>query len=272
MKILRKLIPFVVSGVLLLTPHDMNSCGFLIMEEEYRFWAFDQQLGKAPGLMPFLYSGEWHYHDSWFYGEEETNSLVEYEQNITQWYNRLNGKATRNDIGTILYEYDPQDFFDAYDILKDHNTFIQATDKDRVLKAYLEFLKTTEQLCNYDDPWDCSDCPEIRSGKVVVPDESSRYMYTGVLTSDMQKMYHAIGQGEQMLSRCSDPFLKERIALQLVRLAYYAYDSAAVRKYYDRYLSASADSSWIKYSAMLYTIFGFEGAKRNYVLSRVFDH
>lgn len=251
-----------------------TGCGFFILNEEYRFWAFDPNLGKAQGLTPFFYSSNvYSTTKTSDFGYPEIDISNESEQNISEWYLKLNRNASRADIRTVLYSYSPIEFFESYENSKKQNSFLNETDSKPELKSYLEFAKKIEQVCNFSDPWECADCPEItKDGIKRVENSFSYYSEANEVKMDAKQGQKLIESGKQLLNKSKDIFVRKRIVFQLIKLNHYLNEPSQAEKLYQTYFATSKEENWLKYSALFYTLYYFEDAQNNYKLSKVFEY
>ncbi|MCF8253546.1 MAG: hypothetical protein K9J84_03110, partial [Bacteroidia bacterium] len=277
---LKALLLFFISLFLLVwPPKQTNSCGFYILQEEYRFWSFDPSNNAVAGMHPFFYSMELYHNgfdieNRFYVNEINTNSIDEYEQNMDQWLKYIykvdpNAKVIKDDIYEVLYEINPIDYFAILDGLKKENSFVEFASKYPSVLEYLSYAKKSEYQSNYKDGWICESCPELVSPGNFKPGD--RYFSNYNVNPDPNNGMELIENGLKYLTKEKDKFLQERFAFQIVRLAYYNLDSLNLNEAYLKYLEPLTDQNWLKGAANMYHVLNLTGPKRNLGLARIFD-
>lgn len=281
MKKLKLHLPLLINFLLVFwPPKNMNSCGFVIYKEEYRFWTFDPNTSAVPGMQAFFYSMDF-YHQGFSnsYGLPEIEESVapdEFEQNVKAWKNYCNQISPSNnvvetDIYNILYQTDPNEYFKLYESLVRTNTFVRFYDKKPIFKKYIEIAKRIEYQCNNWDAWDCTDCPKIVGEGQILPGEQTYSWQDAEVRPNENVSRQILKEAAIFLHESHSSFLRERYAFQLVRLGFYLQDSIVVANYYKGYLSSLPNSNWIKNAAAMYELNNYKGAEKNIRLISIFE-
>src|SRR5688572_20959448 len=108
MKPLSIFILVLTSGLSVLIPkRTAQACGFFIAPGEYRFWLLQPDITNQPDLTPFYFASGYLY-------KQDMNAAQEtyVDENNEEWFKELKGKASKEDIDTLLNATDPQYFFD----------------------------------------------------------------------------------------------------------------------------------------------------------------
>lgn len=264
----RRLIVFVnlTLGLVLVSPQ-LESCCFFPFGEEYRFWFMQPGLGNDNNLYSFFFSSDHYYGDMTkgsyiydapliYYPPEPTA----YAENIQEWKERMKPWRLKDtDVHRLLYETKSIDFLsfeadvESKTAEKTHpfyqNSFFNALHQPscRQLLNYFIYAKKSESLSSQEDPWD-----------------------TGGF--DQDGIACLIREGKQKLEESRDPFLKDRYAYQLMRLAHYAGDRGLGNDIYENRFSKQKWNTWIKASALFYLL-QLERDRKDYTyqLSKVFE-
>lgn len=234
MKISFKKLLIVFSSIALLfyPYYSVNSCVNGPEQESYRFWLFQPNLVNNEALIPFTYSTNLYFHAG-SSGEnlEEVFDSTFVKVNIQEWKEQL-PSLKENDAYHLLYNTDP----DAYkrqvkgDSLK-QNTFYQALKGNTDLLSYFNFAKTCEDAFTSGD--------YTQEGDWTWKKDSS----------SIEKVAH---EATQRLSSAKSPFIRQRLAYQLIKAYEYLNNTEGVRKIFDTYIKDSKSNSWIVGSAMYY--------------------
>ncbi|MBL7815702.1 MAG: hypothetical protein JNL70_11880 [Saprospiraceae bacterium] len=221
-----------ISVVLMLFPRlELDGCGPILYDEEFRFWLFQPNLVNNEALLPFTYST-----NLYFQTGSKTESLAEvfdttYEQvNVKEWQTEV-PSATDKDIYKLVYDTDPQAYKRQVkgDSLKT-NTFYQGLKAKPDLLTYFNFAK---------------DCEAVFSG--------GTYNQT-----DWEWKIDSVGikkiaqKGENTVKTAKTPFIRLRTAYQLIKAYEYLQNTEGVIKTFDTYLKDSKSNSWILGSALYY--------------------
>jgi hypothetical protein len=208
-------------------PTPLNSCGWSVMGEEYRFWWLLPQLAETRELRAFHFSTEVlaPYDDSDVLGNT-------YARNLAEWQAIVGRNVPEEAIEAILYGTDPVDFFKHEEELFRSNTFLKRiAAMGQGWPAFIRYAKRCEQLVNHNDPW-------------------------GFTDFDHEGIRKAWDEGQVMLRLARSPELKARIAYQLVRLALYGegigYTRLSAQQVYARHLAPLKGKTWLEGSAAFY--------------------
>ena len=265
-----KFIKFLLVSVLLvgLLHTGVQACwnGFEHDKTNYRCWLFQPDLMPASVVKVLSYADFESDYDDYMSKSKSFRSRGNadtsfYVQNIEEWQTALAAdpsvKSTKTvipkDIQTVLYNLDPDDFFRKMDgdSLR-NNTFIQAISASKSLMAYLNFAKICEQLMNFTDPW----AEGYGEGK----DEISLLRYS--------KMGDSV-----VKNTATSPFVRERTAYQMVKMAHYLGDTARVLALYKQFFAETASKSWVVGSASYYYAVAHSNPfEQNYLLSKTFEN
>ncbi|MDZ4666314.1 MAG: hypothetical protein SGJ00_00375 [bacterium] len=282
MKILKLLILCLINFLALVwPPKSLNSCGFSIYKEEYRFWTFDPNLHAQSGMLPLFYSMDFYhkgFKENAYYAvdDSELESVDDYEQNVLQWKNyclRLDpkNKVQVGDIYDVLYRTNPGDFFAIYEGLVKGNSFVAFANKHPAIKSYLALAKRAEYQLSSGVSWDCPDCPVIKYQQIILPQRNRYYNSDNGIRIEPNKVAKIIEEATQNRLQIQDVFLKQRYAFQLLRLGFYTTDSTLMAQNYHAYLEVLPNDNWLKNSAMMYAVTSYPNAERNYQLSKIFE-
>lgn len=212
---------------LLWPPTPLNSCGFSIMSEEYRFWWLLPQLAETRELRAFHFSTQVlaPFDDSDVLGNT-------YARNLAEWQAIVGRGVPEDDIAMILYGTDPADFFKHEAELFRRNAFLKRLSAmGQGWPLFIRYAKRCEQLVNHNDPW-------------------------GFTDFDHEGIRKAWDDGQVMLRLARSPELKARIAYQLVRLSHYGNATSntglSPEEVHARYLAPLKGKSWLEGSAAFY--------------------
>ncbi|OYU96808.1 MAG: hypothetical protein CFE21_00535 [Bacteroidetes bacterium B1(2017)] len=261
-------------------PKSITSCGFFLYKEEYRFWTFDPTNSGEPGLQPLFYSLDYNhqgFETRYDYYDAETQLPDEYGDNIKLWLGycyKLDSKTRvkSKDIETVLYNTEPVEYFKIKDGLIEQNTFLNFASKHPALLSYLDYAKKSEYQSNEHSTWECSDCPKIEApGKIIPSLETYNGNYEYGVSPDPINGIEIVEEGKKLINTCSDDFLKQRYAYQIVRTSYYNLDSASLREYYYTYLNKMPTNNWLKNNALMYEVLFRDEVQCNIGLTKIFE-
>ena len=263
-------------------PKTTNSCGFYLSREEYRFWTFDPNNSNEAGLQPLFYSLDYchnGFNTSNNYGfeiEQSDEILGEYADNLKLWQAYClkvdpSVKVNVEDIETILYHTEPIDYFKIKEGLLEQNSFLKFAAKNKNVLTYLDYAKKSEYQSNYHESWFCFDCPEILAPGKMKPGNRNYYYYDVNIQPDPITGLETIEKGKLLLNNCTDFFLKQRYAYQIVRTSFYNYDSTSLREYYFKYLDKMPVNSWLRNNAYMYEVLFRDSLERNIGLTKIFE-
>jgi hypothetical protein len=262
-------------------PKNLNSCGFTLYKEEYRFWTFDPNVSAQPGMLPLFYSMDIYHkgfplNGGWNFESVETKANDSYEQNIKLWKSYLKNINPQNnvlntDIYEILYNTTPTSYFSLLEGLKKENTFIKFIQNYPEILKYIALSKKAEYQYEPANTWECKDCPILLTNGKIHASERSYYYGEDISAPDPIIAENLRKEAEQNIQQLQDDFLKQRYAFQMVRLGFYTNDSALISRNFDKYLKPLPNSNWLKNSAIMYEVNKYTGAQKNYMLSKIFD-
>ena len=227
----------IVSLILVLLPNMMphgglQACwnGFEHDKTNFQFWLFQPDLIPSKALQVLSYpsfNDEYEGYDGSTKGRRTNADTSYYAQNVAEWQAALEAdpsvktakKVVATDIHTVLYNLDPEDYFRQMegDSLQ-HNTFIRSIAPSSSLANYLNYAKTCEQLMNFMDPW-----AAYSDGKDKIA---------------LQK-YSAIGDSV-IRQKTTSPFVRERTAYLMLKMAHYLDDTARVLTIYKRFFEKTS--------------------------------
>jgi hypothetical protein len=185
-----------------------------------------------------------------------------YLQNVSEWQaaiasdTAITTQVVDADIHQILYNIDPEVYFKRRhaDSLRE-NTFIRAIQSSKASKSllnYLDFAKICEQLMNFGSIWE----------------EDS------VKKQNSYFLKEHIEAGDSMLrQKTTLPFVKERVAFQIIKMAHYLHDTTRVMETYKLFFKNKNIKSWVSGSASYYDAMAHQNlAIRNLLLANTFEH
>lgn len=239
----RYTIVFVSICCLLLPKKITRACGWFVWPGEYRFWLMQPDLANMDDLSPFFVAVTYPDDD-----RLRASTTSNYDVNIEEWYDAINGAATKADTRKILYDTKPGEMMENLPELKKNNSFVRALSKkgNEELFQYLLLSKKTEAVATVPDAWQERPAQDPLIARVL---ETADSLYNN--------------------SRSS--FVKLRTAYQMMRL--YKYYGAANRaeKIYDSLIAPIDSKSWIKPAALYEKAIVMPGWNGDYLLSKVFD-
>lgn len=255
-KILKIFSLLLISMPLLLIPSDNSEgCGWYPEPDDY-YTIFENALFDLPLLKPFFLS------ENNYFPYEETGSLGERTDNLREWLKYFNNIPTIDDIESIVYPTSKEEIMRIIEYLK---TGKDLKLNDRIIKnslitylfknkknevpEYLLFAKECEPHVVKNDSWE-------------------------EIIRDSSAMTVLIQQGEEKYSSCSDKFLKERYAYQIIRLAHYSKQYEKAISLYEKYF-VDNDKTLIQNWALSHKAGCLRKLNRvaeaNYIFSKLFD-
>lgn len=240
----------VFSSLLLVLSFQVSfACGWSVSPETSRLALFKAQREGFFKLTPFYYSADYYY-------STNTVSGVDQELNCLEWKKKLGNQIKPEDVHTILYETDSEQFETAYDTksLKkvfEKNTFIEALllPKNKAFLNYILFAKKLEYNSNEDVKWESW-------GQVGYGSKDHK-------PADLDDF-------DKKIKTAKDDFLKQRYAFLILRYSFYAEDKAEVIRLYDTYF-ADNKSTILEPWALYYKALCIDNFPlQNYLLSKVF--
>ncbi|MCV9929197.1 hypothetical protein OIU83_16140 [Flavobacterium sp. LS1R49] len=225
------------------------ACGWYESAETSRLALFKSEREGFLKLRYFCYSAN-------SFHEVNMVSNKDQELNCLEWQKKIGSKVTTDDIHTILYETDSDQFQAAYhtNTLKKvfaKNTFIATLllPKNKSFFDYLVFAKQLEYNNVPNSKWESWN--SIKS-----------YQENGNTV--------ALGSYNQKILKAKDSFLKQRYAFLILRDRFYNSDKAEVIRLYDTYFADNKNTilePWaLYYKALCIDDFPLQ----NYLLSKVF--
>lgn len=240
----------VFSSLLLVFSFQVSfACGWSVSAETSRLALFKAQREGFFKLTPFYYSAD-------FYYSTNTVSGVDQELNCLEWQKKLGSQINPEDVHTILYETDAEQFENAFESksLKntfEKNTFIEALllPKNKAFLKYILFAKKLEYNSNTDVKWES-------------------WQQVGYNSKDHKLA--DLEDFEKKIKTAKDSFLKQRYAFLILRYNFYAQDKNEVIRLYDTYF-AENKSTILEPWALYYKALCIDDfALQNYLLSKVF--
>lgn len=244
MKLLTRYILLFASTLAILLPkRTARACGFWIPSNEYRFWLLQPDLTNEADLTPFFFGSRYLFVEGTF---PVTEKYV--QQNIQEWLTEIKGKALAKDIDALLNATDPQTFFDEQKQLAKENSFVRFLlhPQNNELYRYITLSKKVEQIAAHPDPW-----------------EEDEFPYNNI--SDVIK------ETLTFYTKTHNPFIKLRLAYQLMRLYARNAEFDKIPPVYDNWVAQVKTTSWVKSAALYEKAIHADGLSRNYLLSKVFD-
>jgi len=220
-----------------------QACGFYVFPGQYRFWLLQPDLTNEKDLTPFFFATSYLYN-----GDQYAGSSTYLQANIEEWYQLASGKASRKDIGELLYQTSPLRFFEEKKELAGTNSFMRFLLKpsNAELYRYFELSKKVEDLTSNPDPW-----------------EEEHFASSPA---------NAVVDSLELLRReTRNPFIRLRCAYQVIRLYNYTAQEDLVDPYFDSLLAPVKTKSWVKAGALYQVAVNHTGIQRSYLMSKVFD-
>jgi hypothetical protein len=243
MKSLMKCILLSISVFFLLPQKISRACGFYVYPGEYRFWLLQPDLTNERDLTPFYFAASYLYKGNQYAGRE-----VYAQQNVAEWYEAMQHKASKNGINELLYSVSPKQFFEEGKNLSKTNSFLRCLlqPKNKSFYRYFALSKKVEDITSNPDPWD----------EQVLP---------------LASINIVIDSLHQLRRQTANAFIKLRCAYQILRLYNYNRPGDSIERYYDAWIAPVKTKSWVKSAALYQVAINYHGPKRDYLLSKVFD-
>ncbi|HRH69173.1 MAG TPA: hypothetical protein PLB89_06690 [Flavobacteriales bacterium] len=229
-----------------LRPGPLNSCGWDLMSESYRFWLLQPELAAARQLHAFYFTTE-------LLNGPDFDEITQlpYAANLNEWHAVIGNDVADDAITQVLYGMDLDAFEREQEPLFRNNAFLVRL---KQLKSgwpeYIAYAKRCEKLVNSEDPW-------------------------GFIAHDGNGIRKAWGEGVEQLKRARHPQLRARLAFQLVRLAHYAHDAERpdldARPFYVMHLAPLRDKSWMEPAAAFYLASMLPQPQRDLAFADCFD-
>ncbi|MEO6455528.1 MAG: hypothetical protein ABIN97_15720 [Ginsengibacter sp.] len=243
MRTLIRFILLTVSVIVLFPRKVAEGCGFWVYPGEYRFWLMQPDIVNEPDLTPFYFATSYLYKGNEYAGEQP-----HLRQNINEWYETVNRKASKKDIDSLLNATPPQEFFNEQKSLLNQNSLMKylLQPDQKELYQYLLLSKKVEQIAANPDPWDEQNYPKESIDNII---------------TELKKL-----RGTTISS-----FIKLRTAFQLMRLYNINAQSKEAEKIYDAWIAPVNTKSWITAAALYQIALNYIGPQGNYLRSKVFD-
>jgi hypothetical protein len=244
----------------------MQACAVDFPYERYPYqcWLFHIDLipTKALHLLSYPHlEGNYDYKNS-----DPTQPFVAdtlfYKQNVAEWQAAIAAdptivaKIADKDIHEMLYNFAPARYFKQKKINGfKQNSFMRAIQSSKAAKSwlnYLDFAKICEQMMTFlEDVWD----------------------HFPVQNPKQYSLKQHIAVGDSIVrQKTTTPFVKERTAYQMIKMAHYTRDTARVLAIYKQFFENTSSKSWIVGSASYFeAVAQRDAAVQNLHLARVFD-
>ncbi len=229
-----------------LQPVRLNSCGWDLSSESYRFWLLQPELADARPLHAFYFTTD-------LLNVPDYDEIIQlpYATNLREWHAVIGPDVPDEAILHVLYGMDLDAFEKDQDSLFRSNAFlVRLKQLKSGWPAYIAYAKRCEKLVNSDDPW-------------------------GFIAHDGNGIRKAWGEGVKQLKRAKHPQLRARLAYQLVRLAHYAHDperpDLPVRAIYEKHLAPLRGTTWMEGSAAFYLANMLPSPQRELAFADCFD-
>jgi hypothetical protein len=223
------------------SPTSTFACGYWPEEEELRYMVFNPDLLNNKSWWTFFYNNRYLYLDGSVLGSADEDLLIQ------EWKQKLNSKATLDEIKRCVYGSLPDDS------LKE-NTFFEEIQKNTKLREYFSLAKKAEALSAILEPLEEDGLPDKES---------------------INERTELIFEIKKTLTSERDPFLARRYAFQLLKLSYYAGDTTTFNTTYNRYFKGQ-ESHVLDWWALHYKSMTLEQEptmdSANYLHARVFSH
>ncbi|MFH6967141.1 hypothetical protein [Flavobacterium sp. FlaQc-28] len=226
------------------------ACGWSISPETSRLALFKAQREGFFKLTPFYYSADNYY-------SVNTISDADKQLNCFEWKKKLGNQITTDDVYSILYETDSEQFETAYenktlDKVFAKNTFIKTLllPKNKAFLSYILFAKKLEYNSNTDVKWESW-------GKIGYENQNHQL-------ADLDNF-------EKRIKTAKDVFLKQRYAFLILRYSFYSQDKNEVIKLYDTYFAANKNTILEPWALYYKALCIDDLVLQNYLLSKVFN-
>lgn len=233
-----------ISVVLLLLPKKAaKACGFYVAPGEYRFWLLQPDLTNQYDLTPFFFASGYLYRGDMRLAKEQYPA-----QNVQEWYDEIEGKATKADIDELLYNTDANTFLTNQASIVRRNAFLRflLLPQNKEWYRYMVLSKKMELRSLNPDPWGEE---EFDAGSF-----------------EKLKM-----EGAALQQQAKRNFVQFRTAFQMIRLHAGSGQLQVAQVLYDRWIEPAKTNSWIKSAALYQLAINTPGLKQEYLLSKVFD-
>jgi hypothetical protein len=228
--------------VALLPKRTAQACGFSVLPGEYRFWLLQPDLTNKDELTPFFFASTYLYK-----GNMNAGQLSYVDENIEEWYKETGGKASKKDIGELLYEIRATQYFSDPSAYNNNQLLVYLLKPaHKELFRYFLLSKKVEEIAAAPDPW----------GEEMAP----RKEITAI-----------INEGQLLYRKTKSPFIKLRSAFQLTRLYGFNDEKDLLDKTYAESIQKIKTTGWIKTAALFQKAIHTHGIERDSLLSRVFD-
>jgi len=250
----KKYLLLTVSVLLILLPmKSADACMEEVLGDEYRFWILMPEIVNMQELLPFTFSSDYIYGDNWLYFKDlfqtqEDALIPSQRKNVDEWFDYLDGTASKKSIDSVLYHVAPVWFFAHAD---DSLMQFDFTRKIRTKKLdeawrYLYFAKKCEQVTSLGDPW------------------NEEFV-------DIDAAQKVTAEGWSFYDKAQSPFIRLRLAYQLLRLNWYQGRGDDCIHIYDQLIKPVKSGSWVKGSAIYFRALMMNGMEKDYWLSKAFD-
>ena len=246
-----------ISGLAFIFISDQSkSCGYFPDPDDY-YTIFSHDLMKVPPLLKPFFLSENH-----FYTRGDSTSLNPETDNLNSWHNYFNDKPFITDIRKIIYPSDLQDLKNIFSFLDNKIDTLNKKWSGNSLISYWEKNKYKEAL-NY-----------LIFAKKCEPYVIS-HNYWSEIKRDTTGMSKLTEEGLKLYSDCTNKFIKQRYAYQVIRLEHYSYHFKKTVNLYDTFFGNDTSHNLIKYWALSHKAGALQSlgkiAESNYLFSRIFD-
>ncbi len=256
-KIFKIFFLFSISGLaFIFVSNQSKSCGYFPDPDDY-YTIFSHDLIKVPLLLKPFFLSENH-----FYTRGDSTSLDPETDNLNSWHNYFNDKPSITDIKKIIYPSDLRDLKNIFSFLDNKVDTLNKKWSGNSLISYWEKHKYKETL-NY----------------LVFAKKCEPYVISHNYWSDIKRdttgMSKLIEEGEKLYSDCTNKFIKQRYAYQVIRLAHYSYYFQKAVNLYDTYFGNDTSDNLIKYWSLSHKAGALQSlgkiVESNYLFSRIFN-
>jgi hypothetical protein len=233
----------------------MNGCGFSLMPEDYRVYLFNQSVLGMNELMPFFYSSEYFFNQSYNWDDTQNGDKNMFNNtelvNADEWKQHTHYKGSLQSISAVIYHLDYKHItFHSDSILKQYPFLKHLLKSYKKEYEYLLYAKKCELIYEETDPW-------------------------GLLPDDNKYILSLADEGNSKLKNHLKPFLQLRYAYQLTKISFYhpGIGRSSVQEIYDQFIKPVNLNSWLKASARFYVneTNYINEEERQYRLSLSFD-
>lgn len=238
------------SLLLVLSVQVSFACGWSVSPETSRLALFKAQRQGFFKLTPFYYSADNYY-------ATNTISDADKQLNCLEWKKKLGNQINTEDVYSILYETDSEQFETAYenkslDKIFSKNSFVKTLllPKNKAFLNYIVFAKKLEYNSNTDVKWESW-------GQIGYNSENHQL-------ADLDNF-------EKRIKTAKDPFLKQRYAFLILRYSFYSQDKNEVIKLYDTYFSENKNTVLEPWALYYKALCVEDRVLQNYLLSKVFN-